>query len=128
MLLALDISSASTGYAVFDQNDRSLISYGTLRLPDKEWFVRGHKFYDWLTTTIKSYNITHIIAEDCFSGKNANTFKVLARLQAMAGLAASKANIYTVFIMQSALRFLLGEGTGLMFNFNTIRYNIKGGK
>ena len=76
-LLALDISSKATGWAVFE--DGKLVDYGVIEIaPKNTWAFRLSVFAEELTSILKSHEPTHVIIEDIYRGPNAMTFKVLA--------------------------------------------------
>lgn len=60
-ILSLDTASRKTGYAIY--NNGAIIAHGTWKLKQSTKFSDLYKF---ITSTIKKYNITHIIAEDVY--------------------------------------------------------------
>jgi Holliday junction resolvasome RuvABC endonuclease subunit len=78
-LLALDISSSKTGYAVYDRLSNTWVDVGLFDYK-KEDFLYAQFARD-IKALIEQHNISDIVAEDCFAGVNPQTFRVLARLQ-----------------------------------------------
>lgn len=84
-ILALDISSKSTGYAIIQDGKIDLDAYGLI-LPDKKQ-SEGQQlsfFASEIKRLIDLYKPTHITAEDIFCGFNKISFKVLAMFRGVA--------------------------------------------
>ena len=62
MLLALDLSTKSTGYAVFE-NDK-LIESGCLTASSTDTIKRIYKIIDGIKSICEKFNIDEIIAEE----------------------------------------------------------------
>ncbi len=82
IILGLDVSSSSTGFAVLRDGrwNKSKASYGMIKPPRK--LPLGEKlvyFRDELEKVIKKISPTHIVIEDVFRGRNAKTVKLLSR-------------------------------------------------
>lgn len=97
ILLSLDQSLVTTGYAVYD--DSTLIAYSHFTIPSNlSLQERLEKIYDKIQELIKQYNITHIVMEDIqLQHGNAATYKKLAYVQA-AIIFAANANKIVVSI------------------------------
>jgi Holliday junction resolvasome RuvABC endonuclease subunit len=75
-VLALDISSASTGICVYKDGD--ILYNEAVRLKQKSHAERLLIFEVALKAIISTYNPDIIAIEDCWQGSNRKTFKVLA--------------------------------------------------
>jgi len=76
-LLALDVSTSTTGYTVMSE-DQTVLNYGQFSIED-----RGLSDIEYTTVTtkevfklVKEYNITDLIMEDVFMGFNVSNFKL----------------------------------------------------
>lgn len=78
-ILALDVSTTSTGYAVY--RDGECITSGTLEYKDKDWVVRVRKMSVDIYNLSNSLGITHVVVEDTYVSKNINTVKKLCMAQ-----------------------------------------------
>lgn len=86
-ILALDVSSSTTGYAVIKSGrwTKSESSYGIIKTSKKEDFPkRLVDFRNQLHKLIKRVKPTHIIIEDVFKLRNVETLKLLARFSGVA--------------------------------------------
>ena len=83
-LLALDQSSKITGWAVFDQDAKTLLTYDKFSLTDDDLGVRLHQFRNKISELISEYNISFVVFENIqLQGNVANnvqTFKALAEV------------------------------------------------
>lgn len=76
-LLALDISSKSTGWAIF--TDGKLAEYGLIKVdPKNGWAFRLSAFAMQLRSILEEHQPDHVVIEDIYRGPSALTFKVLA--------------------------------------------------
>lgn len=87
VILALDVSSSSTGYAILRKGrwNKSQASFGIIKTPTK--FTVPQRlvlFRNELHKLIKAVKPTHIIIEDVFKGRNVSTMKLLARFNGVA--------------------------------------------
>lgn len=88
-VLALDIASR-TGYAVLEErkNEISLVGSGTIDttgfISDRMKTLHGH-----LSKLVLEHNPDVVAIEDLYLGRNANTFRILAYLQAVAYMTVS---------------------------------------
>jgi len=78
-VLALDDSTTTTGWAIFD--DKDLIAYGEYNAPSLELIDRIMTVEDWLISMINNWNPNIIALEDIQMQKNVQLFKALAKLQ-----------------------------------------------
>lgn len=78
-ILALDVSTSSTGYAVYRAGE--CITSGTLVYKDKDWVVRVRKMSVDIYNLSNSLGITHVVVEDTYVSKNINTVKKLCMAQ-----------------------------------------------
>ena len=84
MLLALDLSTKSTGYAIFDKD--KLIESGCITASSTDTIKRIYKMIDEIKTICSKFNIDEIIAEEVhpenqYGVGNIRTQKVLMWLQ-----------------------------------------------
>lgn len=77
-VLALDISSASTGHAVFKDGKMVKGSLGVIALSHKTHGERLHFFEKALRDLIRKYKPKKILIEDIWRGPNPRTMQVLA--------------------------------------------------
>jgi Holliday junction resolvasome RuvABC endonuclease subunit len=87
VILALDVSSSSTGYAVLRSGrwNKSTKSFGTIATSSKLTMPkRLVDFRNQLNALIKDVKPDIIIIEDVFSGRNVSTMKLLARFNGVA--------------------------------------------
>lgn len=87
VILSLDVSSSSTGYAVFRSNRWrvSKNSYGKICIsPKLSVAERLVKFRDEVETLINRVDPDLIVIEDIFSQRNVSTLKLLARFNGVA--------------------------------------------
>ena len=82
-LLALDQASRTSGYAIFDDDDK-LITFGTFTYEDDDIGVRLHKIRCKVESLIEKYAITQVVFEDIQLQSNVvnnvDTFKKLAEV------------------------------------------------
>ena len=87
VILALDVSSSCTGFAVLRNGrwSKTISSYGKIIPPKNKTMPEKLVYFrDELMTIIKSVKPTQIIIEDVFSGRNVSTTKLLARFSGVA--------------------------------------------
>lgn len=78
-ILALDVSTTSTGYAVYYNGD--LHTYGTVSHKSKDWLERVRFMAETIHMMDKIKPITHVVVEDTYVSKNVNTVKKLCLAQ-----------------------------------------------
>lgn len=78
-ILALDVSTTSTGYAVYVNDE--LRNYGTISHKSKDWIERVRFMADVIRNMDKLSPITHLVVEDTYVSKNVNTVKKLCFAQ-----------------------------------------------
>jgi Holliday junction resolvasome RuvABC endonuclease subunit len=113
MILALDLSSKSSGYAVGDGLE--LIDHGCITSASTSNVKRIIKMRDGIAEVIKKYNITEIVTEEVRTDyKNAQTYKVLNWVQGAVVIAAYEINpkIEITYIQPSSWRAAVGIHTG----------------
>ena len=86
-MLALDVSSSSTGYAVLRGGrwNKSSVSYGLVQIPSN--LPLGERlalFRDELQRILRAVKPNIVVIEDVFSGRNVATMKLLARFNGVA--------------------------------------------
>ena len=131
MLLALDLSTRCSGYAVFDTElpeGRARVTHdflfksGSIKI-DKiigdDWTLPLITLSRQLSLIIAENEITHVIFEDAYLGKNPQTFKTLCRLQGVIGVLLAQYKLVPITVQPSEWRRLLSEGTGEKFNFRS---------
>lgn len=84
IILSLDISSTTTGWAVFD-NDK-LIKFGKIKLNYKQLNLSEKLliFKHEIILLIKEYKPDNIVIEDVFFGRNVKVIKTLAKFGGIA--------------------------------------------
>jgi Holliday junction resolvasome RuvABC endonuclease subunit len=122
MLLTLDISATSTGWALFDHSPPAgrdphtfdyLVQSGSWKMTRQN---RVSVLMEEIHYLFDQHEIKSVIIEDAFLGVNAKTFGTLMRLHGIAIAVLAQHGIPPVFIMPSEWRKLLQEGTGYKFN------------
>lgn len=114
-LLSLDMSSKSTGWAIFE-NDK-LINYGCIASGSTDLIKRIHIMVDTIENIIQEYQPEHIILEEVrpdLVGSNIQTYKALTWLQgAFAMMVHDKfPKVETQYIQASSWRSKCGIKTG----------------
>lgn len=89
-ILALDLSTHSSGYALGEQN--KLISHGCITASSKDVIKRIIKMRNQLITIIKNNEINKLVIEEVRPEYNSHTNKVLMYLQAVVAIAAYEIN------------------------------------
>jgi len=109
-ILALDISSVSTGYCVINDGRLLKSSLGTIATESKDNISkRLHIFRNAIIDLIEKHNPDKVICEDIFRGRNILTFKVLACFRGVAlEVIYEKTGTYPISVMASEARKLVG--------------------
>ena len=115
MILALDASTRSTGYAVFDKNE--LITYGCLTASSNDLINRIQKIILGLNEVFKNYKIDKIILEEVRPEdgmQNIKTHRALMWLQGAIAMLAHEIDkkIEIEYMYPSQWRKHCGIGTG----------------
>jgi Holliday junction resolvasome RuvABC endonuclease subunit len=111
-VLALDISSASTGVCVY--SDGKIAYNEALRLKQKSHAERLLVFEVAVKAIIAKYRPDIIAIEDCWQGSNRKTFKVLALYHGVAYKICYETTRKDPFIiMPSEVRKILGGRAGI---------------
>lgn len=112
-ILALDLSSKSSGYAV--SIDNQLVDYGEIQSSSTDVVKRIMIMRDGVIELIRKYNINRIVVEEVRTDyKNAHTYKILTWLQGSVVIAAREADskIDIKYIQPSSWRSKIGIKTG----------------
>lgn len=109
VVLGLDLSSASTGYAVLDGYG-TVLEYGLIKLKHDTHGERLVEFEIQLLSVLHKWNPTLIVIEEVWRGPNPKTFKILAYYHGVAqkviyGWNRSNA----VYLMPTEARAMVGE-------------------
>jgi Holliday junction resolvasome RuvABC endonuclease subunit len=130
VILALDISSSSTGWCILRNGrwSKSSASYGHIKVPASLSLpARLVRFRNELHDIIKRSRPTHIIIEDIFSGRNVATMKLLARFSGVAiELSRRVLRKDPQIVTTTEVRALLGCGRGKKdaFGFICAKYRL----
>lgn len=89
-ILSLDLSTKSSGWAVWEDNN--LVVHGCITKKSKDVIKRIIQMRDQIINLIKNYNINKIIMEEVRPDYNSHTGKVLIWLQAAVAIAAYELN------------------------------------
>lgn len=108
VILALDVSTTSTGYAIYVGN--KLTKYGYVKTTGKDWLVRVRKMADKVTELDKEYSIDTVVIEDTFFLKNIKTVKKLCLAQGILLGQLPNAELIQVFPNTWKKHFGLGKG------------------
>lgn len=106
ILIALDESTACTGYAVFD--DSELIEHGTFSFKSKDVLERVSLIMEEIENLIDTYKPDNMIIEDVQITMNAATAKSLLGLQFMIEVYAHRNNIFCETYRTTRWRKILG--------------------
>lgn len=114
MILAFDVSSVSTGYAVLKGGRwrKSANSFGTIKMPaGLSLSERLRQFRDSLETVIRQVSPDLIVIEDIFFLRSISTVKLLARFSGVA-LEVSRRLVDAdpCLVLSSTVRSKLGCG------------------
>ena len=110
ILLALDTSVASTGFAIFNEK-QEIITYGNIPTVKKDFEtedLRLNYIGNVIDELIKTYNITDIIEEDQFTSINSKTILLLRKLVGIISRVAYKYDINIHYVYPSQWRSKLG--------------------
>lgn len=113
ILLSLDASIASTGYAIFDKE--KLIIYGKIVTKKKDFKtedLRINHICDEIKQLIIEYNIDKIIVEDQFTGVNQSTILLLRKLIGAILRTANEFNISLSYYYPAQWRKIIGINSG----------------
>lgn len=130
VILALDVSSSSTGFAVLRDGrwNKSATSYGTIKISSKLTLPkRLVEFRDEVQSLIKRVKPTVIVIEDVFSGRNVSTMKLLARFNGVAVEVSRRAiKRDPIIALTAKVRANLecGRGKDDAFEYICSRYNL----
>ena len=108
IILALDVSTTSTGYALYVGD--KLTKYGFVKPTGKDWLVRVRKMANKVSELDKEYSIDTVVIEDTFFLKNIKTVKKLCLAQGILLGQLPKANLIQVFPNTWKKHFGLGKG------------------
>lgn len=107
-VLALDVSTTSTGYALYVGD--KLTQYGYIKPTGKDWLVRVRKMADKVTELDEEYSIDTVVIEDTFFLKNIKTVKKLCLAQGILLGQLPNAELIQVFPNTWKKHFGLGKG------------------
>lgn len=107
-ILALDVSTTSTGYALYVGG--KLTQYGFIKPTGKDWLVRVRKMADKVTELSRDFNIDTVVIEDTFFLKNIKTVKKLCLAQGILLGQLPNAELIQVFPNTWKKHFGLGKG------------------
>lgn len=108
VILALDVSTTSTGYAIYVGD--KLTQYGFFKPKEKDWLSRVRKMSEELQELKSNYNITTVVIEDTFFLRNIKTVKKLCLAQGILLGQLPEANLIQVFPNTWKKHFGLGKG------------------
>lgn len=112
MVLALDASISSTGYAILDDSN-ILIEFDKITTkPKEEEGDRIFKITIKIKNMIEHHKIDTVILEDQFLGRNVKTAMQLSRLRGAIMFVCKLCNANLIFLMPSEVRkFLMNNGS-----------------
>lgn len=108
VILALDVSTTSTGYALYVGD--KLTKFGFIRPTSKDWLIRVRKMADKVAELDKDYSIDTVVIEDTFFLKNIKTVKKLCLAQGILLGQLPNAELIQVFPNTWKKHFGLGKG------------------
>ena len=106
ILLALDTSVASTGFAIFNEK-QGIITYGNIPTEKKDFEtedLRLNYIGNVIDELIRTYNVTDIIEEDQFTSINSKTILLLRKLVGVISRVAYKYEINISYVYPSQWR------------------------
>lgn len=107
-ILALDISTTTTGFAILDENLK-LRERGEFRIKDRGLSdtLYAHAIKNKVKKLVEQHNISDMVIEDVFYGKNVNNLKTWCRVHGAVGdYWYESANIEPAYIMAVSARKL----------------------
>jgi Holliday junction resolvasome RuvABC endonuclease subunit len=109
IILALDVSTTTTGYALMEK-DENLLDYGEFTIPERG--LSDIKYTTLITKEvfklIKDHSATHLIIEDVYCGPNVSNFKTWCRVHGGVGMSWSVNHNEPVFMMATEARRRVG--------------------
>lgn len=111
--LALDLSSKSTGYAIYENQE--LKKYGCISASSSNLYKRIEKMATELTTVLKENKIDRVVIEDVVPDdvrNNSKVFRALMHLQGVICFTLDKFNLTPEYVVASHWRKLCGIRTG----------------
>ena len=113
ILLSLDASISSTGYAIFDKD--KLISYGKIVTKKKDFKtedLRINFICDEIKELIINYKINDVVCENQFVSVNKSTILLLRKLIGAIVRTANEFNIEITYYSPAQWRGILGINSG----------------
>lgn len=108
VILALDVSTTSTGYALYEGD--KLIHFGYIKPKDKDWLTRVRKMAEEVANINSEKPINTVVIEDTFFLKNIKTVKKLCLAQGILLGKLPDAELLQVFPNTWKKHFGLGKG------------------
>lgn len=108
VILALDVSTTSTGYALYEGD--KLIHFGYIKPKDKDWLTRVRKMAEEVANINSEKPINTVVIEDTFFLKNIKTVKKLCLAQGILLGKLPDAELVQVFPNTWKKHFGLGKG------------------
>lgn len=108
VILALDVSTTSTGYALYEGD--KLIHFGYIKPKDKDWLTRVRKMAEEVANINSEKPINTVVIEDTFFLKNIKTVKKLCLAQGILLCKLPDAELVQVFPNTWKKHFGLGKG------------------
>lgn len=108
VILALDVSTTSTGYALYEGD--KLIHFGYIKPKDKDWLTRVRKMAEEVANINSEKPINTVVIEDTFFLKNIKTVKKLCLAQGILLGELPDAELVQVFPNTWKKHFGLGKG------------------
>lgn len=124
--LALDLSTKSSGYSVFE--DKKLIEYGCITAASTNVWHRIDKMIVELDKILQQYQFSHIYIEDVYPEdvkENLTVWKTLTYLQGFVLHLLDKYNLKCTFLTASSWRSKCGIHTGRGIKRESLKANDK---
>lgn len=122
--LALDLSSKSSGYAIFE--DKKLMEYGCITAASTNVWHRIDKMIVELDKILQQYQFSHIYIEDVYPEDvkgNLTVWKTLTYLQGFVLHLLDKYNLKSTFLTASSWRSKCGIHTGRGIKRESLKAN-----
>ena len=122
MILALDLSTKASGWAVYDKNE--LIDYGCITAGSSNLFSRIDKMIEGLNEILQKYKFSHVYIEDTYPEdvhNNIQVYKALVYLQGFVLHLLNKYKLDHTFSLPSEWRAKCGIHTGRGIKRDTLK-------
>ena len=132
IILGVDPSTVSTGWAILEENESTgnLMGYGTIRCSSKlPIYQRVNKIHKALLEIANKYKVTEVAVEDQFLKNNPKVLKSLSSVKGSVMIVAAEHDLpYAEYAPRAAKKVFSGTGTAtkaLMIETAMNKYHIE---